>query len=68
MTREAPGWSTLLGIGAVSAVTLVAGVALGFWLDDLFNTSPILVFIGIALGIAGGIYYTVAQIRPFLKD
>lgn len=68
MTREAPGWSTLLGIGAVSAVTLVAGVALGFWLDDLFDTSPILVFIGIALGIAGGIYYTVAQIRPFLKD
>jgi hypothetical protein len=37
-------------------------------MDALFNTFPILFFIGIALGIVGGVYYTVVQIRPFLKD
>lgn len=68
MTREAPGLSTLLGIGAVFALTLLAGIALGWWLDALLHTSPVLVLIGIALGIAGGIYYTIVQIRPFLKE
>ena len=67
MTREAPGWSTLLGIGTVFAVTLAAGIALGWWLDGLLHTSPILVLVGIAVGIVGGICYSVMQIRPFLK-
>ncbi len=67
MTREAPGWSTLLGIGTVSAVALAAGIALGWWLDGLLHTSPILVLVGIAVGIVGGICYSVVQIRPFLK-
>jgi F0F1-type ATP synthase assembly protein I len=68
VTRETPGWSTLLGIGSVSAATLAAGVLLGWWLDGLLGTSPILVCIGIALGLAGGVCYTVVQFRPFLKD
>ena len=68
VTGSAPGWSTLLSIGTVSAATLAAGVALGWWLDGLLHTFPILVFIGIALGIVGGVYYPVVQIRPFLKD
>jgi len=52
----------------VSAVTLLAGTALGWWLDALLHTFPILVLVGIALGIAGGICYTIVQIRPFLKE
>jgi F0F1-type ATP synthase assembly protein I len=67
MTREAPGWSTLLGIGTVCAVALAAGIALGWWLDGLLHTSPILVLVGIAVGIVGGICYSVVQIRPFLE-
>jgi F0F1-type ATP synthase assembly protein I len=63
-----PGWSTLVGIGTVSAGSVAAGIALGWWMDALLNTFPILLFIGIALGIVGGVYYTVVQIRPFLKD
>jgi len=68
VTREAPGWSTLLGIGTVSAATFVAGMALGWWLDGLLHTTPVFVLVGIALGIAGGVCYTVVQIRPFLKE
>lgn len=67
MTRDAPGVSTLLGIGCVAAGGFVAGLVLGWWLDGLLHTFPIFVLVGIALGIAGGIYYSVVQIRPFLK-
>lgn len=66
--REIPGWSTLLGIGSVSAATLAAGVLLGWWLDGIVGTSPILLLIGVALGLAGGVCYTAIQIRPFLRD
>lgn len=65
---ESPGWSTLLGIGSVSAASLAAGILLGWWLDRIFNTSPILVLLGIALGIVGGVCYTVTQFRQFLKN
>lgn len=65
--RDSLGWSTLLGLGAATAVLVGAGIALGWWLDSVLGTSPILVVIGIALGLAGGFCYTVVQIRPFLK-
>jgi F0F1-type ATP synthase assembly protein I len=68
VTRESPGWSTLLGIGSVNAAALAAGVALGWWLDGVFGTSPILAIFGIALGLVGGVCYTVVQFRQFLKQ
>jgi F0F1-type ATP synthase assembly protein I len=57
----------LVGIGTVSAGSLGIGIALGWWLDKAAGTSPILVLVGIALGLAGGVCYTVVRIRPFLK-
>lgn len=68
VTREPPGWSTLLGIGSVTAASLAVGILLGWWLDKVLNTSPILVLLGIALGLVGGVCYTVAQFRQFLRD
>ncbi len=65
--RESLGWTTLLGMGAVTAGALGVGIALGWWLDSVLATSPTLVLVGIALGLAGGVCYTVVQIRPFLK-
>jgi F0F1-type ATP synthase assembly protein I len=47
---------------------LAAGIALGWWLDSLFHTSPVFVLVGIALGIAAGMGYTVVQIRSFLRQ
>jgi F0F1-type ATP synthase assembly protein I len=47
---------------------MAAGVALGWWLDGVFGTSPILVFLGIALGLVGGVCYTVGQFRQLLRD
>jgi F0F1-type ATP synthase assembly protein I len=68
MARESLGLSNLLGLGTVFAVLLGAGIALGWWLDSALGTSPTMVLIGIALGLAGGVCYTVVQIRPFLKE
>ena len=66
--RGSLGWTNLLGLGAVIAVLLGAGIALGWWLDSAWGTSPTMVLVGIALGLAGGVCYTVVQIRPFLKE
>ncbi len=68
MARDAPGWSTLLGMGAVTALVFVAGLTLGWFADRLLHTSPIMVLVGLTLGIVGGISYTVVQFRSFLKD
>jgi F0F1-type ATP synthase assembly protein I len=61
-------WSSVLGIGAVLAGVLVAGIALGWWVDGLLHTSPIFVLVGIVLGIAGGIWHTVIALRRYLKN
>lgn len=68
MTRDTPGWSTFLGIGIVIALLFAGGLALGWLMDRLMNTSPILTVVGLALGLAAGIYYTILQFRSFLKE
>jgi F0F1-type ATP synthase assembly protein I len=68
MARDAPTWSSLLGIGTASALILAAGFALGWWLDDLLHTSPIMVLVGILLGVAGAGTYTYVEIRKYLND
>lgn len=68
VARDAPGWSTLLGMGAAIAAMFAAGLAIGWFADKLMHTFPIFALVGLSLGIAGGIYYTVVQFRTFLKD
>lgn len=59
---------TLLGVGIVTALLFAGGLALGWLLDRLFKTSPILTLVGLTLGLAGGISYTIVQFRSFLKE
>ena len=68
MARQSPSLSTLLGIGGVIALCLVAGMALGWLADGLLHTFPVFVLVGLAFGIVGGCWYTYAEMRPFLKD
>lgn len=67
MAAESPGISTLLGMGAVIAAVLVVGMALGWLVDTVADTSPIFALVGLALGIVGAIAYTVRQFRQYLK-
>lgn len=68
MTRDAPGWSTLLGMGVVVALLFAGGLALGWFLDSVLHTSPILAIVGLALGLAVGVWYSIVQFRSFLKE
>ena len=65
--HSAPGLQDLLQIGAICGVTIGLGVFLGYLLDRAAETSPLLTFVGLALGILGaatGSYYV---IRPFVS-
>ena len=66
-TRTAPGAQDLLQIGAVCGAMIGLGVFVGYLLDRAAGTSPLLTFLGLALGILGaatGSYYV---IRPYLS-
>jgi F0F1-type ATP synthase assembly protein I len=60
------GWSALVGMGAVAAAQLLAGFGLGWLIDHFAGTTPIFLLIGLLLGIAGAISYTVVEFRRYL--
>lgn len=62
------GWPELLGMGAVIAAELVAGLGLGWLVDSLAGTGPVFLLIGLLLGIAAAITYTVVEFRKYLKN
>lgn len=46
------GYFASLGISV--ALAIVIGMALGYWLDTLFDTKPVLLMVGLGFGIAAG--------------
>ncbi|HET6208849.1 MAG TPA: AtpZ/AtpI family protein [Jatrophihabitans sp.] len=70
MDEDARGltWSGLLSLGLVAALLLVIGFALGWWADRLFNTFPIMVLVGIGLGIVASVSFSYVRIRSFLRE
>ena len=67
MPDESLGWPQLLGMGAVIAAQLVAGLALGWLVDSLADTKPVFLLIGVLLGITEAITYTVIEFRKYLN-
>jgi ATP synthase protein I len=61
------GWSTLLGMGIAIAAELSVGLGLGWLIDSLAGTTPIFLLIGVVLGIAGAVSYTVVEFRKYLR-
>ena len=41
-------------LGMSVALSIFIGLGIGIWLDKKFDTEPILLFVGLALGIAAG--------------
>lgn len=69
VTREPPGLAQILGLGTVTALLLVLGLGVGWFIDRLFHTFPIFVFVGLAVGITAAGRYTYLQIRRiFFND
>jgi len=54
-------------MGTVIAAELVAGLGLGWLVDKLAGTGPIFLLIGVLLGIAAAVSYTVVEFRKYLK-
>lgn len=50
-----------LQIGIQLAVSALAGLFVGYWLDNRFGTSPWCIMAGSTVGIAAGLYYAVRQ-------
>ncbi len=67
MPGESPGLSDLLGMGLATAALLVVGAGLGWLVDASVGTTPVFLLVGILVGIAGAVSYTVRQFRRYLK-
>jgi len=47
---------------------VVLGLVLGWWADNAFDTTPVFILIGLALGVLGAIVSSVMQFRTYMKD
>ena len=54
----------LIGVGWYIGGCIVLGVLGGLWLDGKFNTSPVLVIVGLILGVAVAFYGVYRMIIP----
>ena len=52
--REA---APLLGLGTTLAVTVLAGLGGGYWLDGRLSTRPVFLLLGGTLGLGAGLYH-----------
>lgn len=71
--KDAGGWvgalrdvAPYVGIGTTLAVTVLAGLGAGYWLDAQLGTGPWLFLLGGMLGLGAALYYffrTVASLK-----
>jgi F0F1-type ATP synthase assembly protein I len=65
-SKPLPGGIAFLNMGFAAAVLVALGVLLGLWLDSKFHTSPILLLLGLALGLFAAAMSVVKQIKTYL--
>jgi hypothetical protein len=53
-------------VGVVSGLCIAAGVGGGYWVGSTLRTGVLPTFVGLALGLAAAIGYTVYKIRSYL--
>ena len=56
----------LTGVGFYVGGSIVLGAFTGLWLDSRLNTAPILVIIGLLLGLAVAFYGVWRMLLPFI--
>jgi hypothetical protein len=64
--KPTPSAGALVGMGLTTALCLAAGLGGGYWLDGRFHTSPMLTFIGLAVGVLAAVAATYFQIKTYL--
>ncbi|MFH1016006.1 MAG: AtpZ/AtpI family protein [Chloroflexota bacterium] len=58
----------LVGVGFFIGGAIVLGVGAGLWLDTRLNTKPILVIVGLILGIIVAFYGVYQMLLPLLSN
>ena len=71
---SARGWTSglrdvgpLLGLGTTLAVTVLAGLGGGYWLDRRLHTRPVFLLLGGTLALAAGLYHFFKTIAGLQK-
>ena len=59
---------SLFGMGFYIAIAIVLGIWGGNWLDEKFDTGPLLLIIGLILGIAVAVLGAYNMMKPFIKN
>ena len=54
----------LAGVGWYIGISIVLGVLAGLWLDNKFNTKPLLVIVGLILGVIVAFYGVYRMVLP----
>jgi F0F1-type ATP synthase assembly protein I len=57
----------LVGLGGMLAGAVVLGLVVGILVDHAAGTSPVFTLVGIALGIAAGIFAFYVRVRSVLR-
>ena len=58
----------LIGVGWYVGSCIVLGVVGGLWLDNKFNTRPILAIVGLVLGIIVAFYGVYRMLLPLIRN
>ena len=58
----------LAGVGFYIGGSIVLGVFVGLWLDDRFNTRPLLGMVGLFLGLVNAIYGVYRLLLPLVRN
>ena len=66
MSRWA-GAMRLIGVGFFISTSIIGGVVVGLWLDSKFNTEPLLVLVGLLLGLIVAIFGVYEMLLPLLQ-
>jgi F0F1-type ATP synthase assembly protein I len=62
----APSIFDFLTMGVSIALCLVLGGGIGYGIDALVGTSPILTFVGLAFGVVAAVLVTITLVRKYL--
>lgn len=64
--KPLPSAMAFVGMGTTIAGCVALGVVIGILGDDRFHTGPILLLVGLALGIVAAVGSVISQIRRYL--
>jgi F0F1-type ATP synthase assembly protein I len=65
------GWGVALrltGVGFFVGGSILLGVLTGLWLDSKLNTSPVLVLVGLFLGLIVAFYGVYQMVLPLMGN